>query len=124
MARRALRLLFVLAPALLIGCTTTSRANPFEEGGAAQVIRISVENQQFNDARVTAIRPGGRTTLGTVGGNQRESFRIPWSPNDQLELEVDLLAGGRYTSRPMAVNPGEEIRLFILNPLYRSYIQR
>ncbi len=124
MGRWTLLLSCALAPALLVGCATTSRANPFEEGGAAQVIRISVTNRQFNDARVSAIRPGGRTTLGTVGGNQSQSFRIPWSANDRLELRVDLLAGGRYTTRPMTVNPGEEIELFILNPLYRSYVRR
>lgn len=114
-----------LSGLVLGGGCATSRANPFEGGGAdTERIRISVENQQFNDARLTAIHLGGRRRIGTVGGNQRESFTIPWSGNDQLQIEIDLLAGESYVTRSLSVEPGAQVSLLIASPLYRSYIRR
>lgn len=124
-ARWALAAACAAGAALAGACGTTSGANPFEGGGAnTEAIQIAVQNQQFNEARLTAIYLGGRRRIGTVGGNQRESFTIPWTGSDQLRIEIDLLAGQSYVTRSIAVEPGAQVALYIENPIHRSYIRR
>lgn len=74
---------------------------------------IEVRNDNFNQARIFAIWNGDRRRLGSVGGNQSETFTLDWRTQD-LRLEVDFLAGGGFVSDRIAVNPGD--RLFFRIP--------
>lgn len=112
----------------LAGCAgmTTSNSNPFAGGGdgSDRQILLVVENQQFNEAQITAYRSGSRNRIGRIGGNQVESFRVDWPVDGLLEVEIDVLAGQRFRTSPVSVDPGERVQLVITDPLRRSYLQR
>jgi hypothetical protein len=117
-----------LAAVLLIlvaACAPTrSAAPPLSEEESAEVVVLRVENLAFNDATLHAISPGGRIRLGRVRGRGQETFRIRWSVPRDLRVEIDLLAGGRYTTPGVPVSPGERLELIIEEPLSRSFIRR
>jgi hypothetical protein len=69
---------------------------------------IEVENQNFNQARIYARWNGDRRRIGSVGGNQTETFTLRWSSR-QLRLEVDFVAGGGFVSDPITVNQGDNL---------------
>lgn len=82
-----------------------------EEGDAA--ISLRVDNNNFNDATLWVLADGARRRLGIVGGNTRRTFRIPWTGVRTVRVEVDLLAGGGFTTDPLSVERGEELDLVI-----------
>ncbi len=123
--RGSARLAVLLAAAAVTGCAGFRTApNPFEEPASAQrTVTIEVENHNFNDATLRAIARMERR-LGVVTGNGRETFTIPWTTVDDLQIRIDLLAGSRFTTNRVTVSPGESVFLTIQNPLYRSLLRR
>ena len=120
------RLLAILALGAAAGCSSTSQPrNPFEsQGGASSTtIRINVENNNFNEATIRSVARTERR-LGTVPGNGRESFTIDWPAVNDLRLQIDILAGDRFTTNRIQVSPGENVYLTITNPIYRSLLRR
>lgn len=114
-------LLLVVATA---GCLQTGR--PLSGGGSRSDdpfgtsterpnrIRIDVRNLNFQDARLYVIRGGGaRRSLGSVGGKQDETFTVDWNMNDDIRIEINLLAGPTCTTRRMQVQPGDILELQI-----------
>jgi hypothetical protein len=100
---RPFALLFV-AGALGIalgGCAS----GPQPESGPPVV--IVVQNNNFQDATVYAIREGERRRLGVVVGKTDESFGMPWRPNFILRLEVRFLGGGACATRGVQMEPGQ-----------------
>lgn len=106
-------------------CSTSQPRDPFEGGGeaASTSIRINVENHNFNEATIRAV---GRTErrLGTVPGNGNESFTMNWPTVNDLRVQIDILAGDRYTTNRVTVSPGETVHLTVANPIYRSLLRR
>ena len=94
--------------------TSIPGSDPFQGGAAAQEIRLSVRNNNFYDASLTAISDAGRRRLGTVGGNQSAVFSMPLSFVSGLRIEVDLLAGPTCTTDFITVSPGETVELEIM----------
>ncbi len=120
------RLVLLLSVATaMAGCTGFRTApNPFEEGADAQrQITIEVENHNFNDATLRAVARMERR-LGVVTGNGKQTFTIPWTTADDLQIHIDMLAGDRFTTNRVTVSPGESVFLTIQNPLYRSLLRR
>ena len=117
--------LVALILAVAGACSTPQRRDPFEGGGeaASTSIRINVENHNFNEATVRAV---GRTErrLGTVPGNGNQSFTMAWPAVNDLRIQIDILAGDRYTTNRVTVAPGESVYLTIANPIYRSLLRR
>ena len=80
-------------------CTPTGRPltsdNPFiGSRDRPNVIRIEVQNLNFADARLSALRDGGsRISLGTVGGKQDRTFSVDWPMIEDIRIEINLLAG-------------------------------
>ena len=99
--------------------------DPFAGGGqaAATSIRINVDNNNFNEATVRAVSRTERR-LGTVPGNGQASFNLAWPAVNDLRIQIDILAGDRYTTNRVTVSPGETVYLTIANPIYRSLLRR
>lgn len=109
--------MFALAAVLVSSaCASSNRAGelePFTQVGPPSSIRVIVQNLNFSEARLYAIRRGMRTSLGIVGGKQDAEFTIDWSIPDPLQIEIHLLAGPTCTTRELQADPGDIIELQI-----------
>lgn len=95
-----LRTALMLAVTTLAACggSRTSAPSPFE-GGAPRgsttedPIRIDVQNLNFNDITIWAIRQGQRIRLGRVTGKTDETFRIAWNLAIPISFTIDVTGG-------------------------------
>lgn len=116
--------LLVAAALASASCAGRRAPNPFEDPGqASRSLRIEVENHNFNEATLRAVARTERR-LGVVSGNGKQTFTIPWTTVDDLQIRIDILAGDRFTTNRVSVGPGESVQLTIQNPLYRSLLRR
>ena len=114
----------LLLAALVAGCSSGQSRNPFSSGSTAQSsIRIAIQNQNFNEATVRSLSRTERR-LGTVPGNGRASFTLDWPTINDLAIQIDILAGDRFTTNRLSVRPGETVYLTIESPVQRSRIYR
>jgi len=116
----------IVALGLVAGCSSGASArNPFENqgGSSARSIRINVDNNNFNEATIRSVARTERR-LGTVPGNGQGSFTLDWPAVNDLRLQIDILAGDRFTTNRIQVSPGEDVFLTIANPIYRSLLRR
>lgn len=108
-----LRLSAVLA--LVVGvtaCAKSTTKNPFAPPGTGRgegSIQVLIENQNFGDATIHAIRGGERIRLGQVTGKSEKSFTVRWTFSLPLEFEVDIIGGQGCGVRPMSVDPGDRV---------------
>ncbi|HKJ01304.1 MAG TPA: hypothetical protein VJ997_02580 [Longimicrobiales bacterium] len=116
-----LGLAFMLA-AGVAGCSSAgggrAAADPFAGGGASsrqadRQVQVQVENQNFNQATITARGPAIRRQLGRVSGMNEGRFSLPWSTSSRLYFEIEFLGGGGCTTRMVQVDPGSSIRVII-----------
>jgi hypothetical protein len=113
------RLLTVLALGLA-ACGKPEAKNPFAPAGTRQgegSIQVRVENQNFSDATVHAIRGGERIRLGQVTGKSEKSFNVRWNFSLPLEFEVDIIGGYGCGVRPLSVDPGDRVWVRIPNQI-------
>lgn len=120
--RRTATLTPLVVLALTSGCLAGGRAdNPFQGGPAGErTILIEVRNFNFADATIFAFRGTERIRLGTVTGKTDENFRVEWTLSQPLRVQIDLLAGGRCTTRAMDVSPGAVIEVQVPIDLARD----
>lgn len=76
------------------------------------MISLAVQNDNFSDATVYAVRPGLRQRIGWVSGLGKETFNFRWPAGD-LRVEIDLFATGRYYSELVDVGEGDELQVTI-----------
>lgn len=99
------------------GCGAAGRgpsdSSPFSDPSVATTIEIRVVNLNFLDARLTAIRRGRRTRIGDITGKTEELFTLSWTVTDPLQIEIDLLGGGKCTTPTLLTDPGDLIQLQI-----------
>lgn len=117
--------------ALLLGATLaacgsrTSTPNPFDRSaipgapGTEDPIRIEVQNLNFNDITIWAIRQGQRVRVGRVSGKSEETFRISWNVALPISFFVDAV-GGR-TCRTVQVSVEREGRVWLAVPANLGY---
>lgn len=101
---------------LLAGCATTASprsTTPFTDTVAERSVEIIVDNRNWSDARLYAIRPGARISLGIVGGKDQDTFRMEWPIPETLQIEINLLAGPRCLTETLPVDPGDILDLQI-----------
>jgi hypothetical protein len=104
--------LLTLAACASAGAPLSSQ--PFASGSErATSIQLIVQNRNFADARLYAVRRGARTALGIVGGKQDAEFTLDWLLPEPLRIEIALLAGPRCSTEEMQVDPGDIIELQI-----------
>jgi hypothetical protein len=119
---RGSRAVLVLAAVVSLaasGCHSLA-PNLFGEKRARPTIRINVTNLNFQDATLYGIRAGERHRLGTVTGKGTGSFTMAWPNPQPFQIEIDLLAGGRCTTRAEVVDAGTQINLQIEIDLRRQ----
>lgn len=100
------------ATALLAGCFSGygQPRNPFNTfEGAAQEIEIRVDNQNFGDATLYALRGGEPIRLGDIIGKSRGRFSLDWNFSLPLEFRAELVGGGACNIRPLNVDPGDRV---------------
>ena len=103
------------------GCGARSRspfAGPAQQG--SEQIHVHIENHNFNDATVHALRGGQRIRLGTTTGKTDEDFRVRWTSTLRIEFQISLVGGGSCRVRPMTANPGDRVWVRIPNEIHRS----
>jgi hypothetical protein len=110
----AARLLTCLVFAGCASTTSSSSGDPFSGSSTGPSnVRIIVQNMNFADARLYAVRRGARTRLGTVGGNRDDEFTMRWGFSDVLRIEINLLAGPTCVTPEIMVDPGDVLELQI-----------
>lgn len=84
---------------LLAGCATGGSArNPFDPsdtrgGGTDEPLRIEVQNLNFNDVTIWAMRQGQRIRMGRVTGKTDQTFRIDWNMAVPISFAIDVTGG-------------------------------
>ena len=87
--------------------------SPFSGPDRPREVTIEVENLNFSDARLFAIRDGQRLSIGTVGGKQTATLRVPWDFHQELRIEMNLLAGPTCVTESLPVDAGDVLELQI-----------
>ena len=100
------------------GCATASNS-PFIAQEDAR-INIEILNHNLQNVDVHALWLGRRQRLGTVFGSQTETFMLPWDTSQEIQIELDILAGGECITRQIWADPGDHLFLEVrsrINPL-------
>jgi len=113
----------LISVALVTGCNRGDVESPFGRRGATRV-SLRVDNLDVNEATLHAITDGQRDLIGRVAGKGQDSFVLEWRQVRDLRIEIDLLAGDRFTTRGLTVSPGDNLALIIQVPVNRSFLRR
>lgn len=73
-------------------------------------VTVVVDNQNFYDATVYLRWYSDRRRLGSVTGYTKVEFETAWQ-GPEVQVEVDLLAGGTYRGDRISVSPGETLQV-------------
>lgn len=110
--RSILRAAFVVALIGVTGCGTSRSTAPSPFDGSASrgstaedPIRVEIQNLNFNDITVWAVRQGQRVRLGRVTGKTDETFRIQWNPAIPIYIVIDVTGGRSCRTAQVAVEP-------------------
>ncbi|GBD32523.1 MAG: hypothetical protein KatS3mg081_2432 [Gemmatimonadales bacterium] len=119
MAVRRILLALFFTP-FMGGCALLpGRANldePVQEE-RSRYLTVEVDNQNFYDATIYAVRPGLRLRIGRVVGFNKETFEFAW-PDLDLRFEIALLSVGSYYTWSLPVERGDQLALTILPDLH------
>jgi len=119
-------LLIVLAACVVAACAGAGL--DLEKDGlpaAAREVVVEVENSNWADIVVYAVRNGSRTRLGMVPSMGRERFVLPSSvitAASNVQLVVDPIGGRPYVFPPVIVERGQRVELRLENNLNLSSI--
>lgn len=107
-----------------------SGCRPSGGGGAAgevvpstAPVSLFVENNNFADVAVYAVRDGGSRRIGTVTGNSNATFRLDRSyfPTNELRLIAVPIGGfGRASSGTLSVYAGDQVYFYLTPVLNQS----
>jgi hypothetical protein len=93
-------------------CVAGSVLNPFDQDRGSReeaLVAVRVENRNFGDATVHALRGTERIRLGEVTGKTEKDFTVRWGYSLQMQIDIDLVGGGSCGIDPMYVDPGDRI---------------
>ena len=109
------------------GCATRERTGSAagEVGSATEAVSVVVENDNFSDVNVYAVRGAERVRLGTVTGNT--SAKLTLSPSlytgDGVSLVAIPIGGvGAASSGRLTLSPGDEVKFRIMPILNQSTV--
>jgi len=115
------RIALILALLGLAGCGTSARSapSPFEGEGrrgtaAEDPIQVDVQNLNFNDITVWAVRQGQRIRLGRVTGKTDEAFQVQWNLALPIYFVIDVTGGRQCRTAQVAVE--REARVWVTVP--------
>lgn len=78
-------------------------------GGASEAVRIEVQNLNFNDVTVFALRSGQQVRLGRVTGKSDQAFTISWNFAIPISFRVDIVGGQSCRTPSIGVDPGSRV---------------
>jgi len=112
--RAALRALWALIflPIIAGACGSGTSRNPFDgsaPGPTGERIRIEVQNLNFNDATVWALRSSQRIRVGRVTGKTDQMFDIAWNTATPIAFQVDVVSGRACRTPSIAVEPDSRV---------------
>ena len=102
---------------LLTGCVSTPTAGSRPRADANAVV-IHVENYNWSDAVIYAVRSGSKIRLGDVRSNERKALSVPVSFTSMgtLELYIRFIgSSATLATRPIPVIPGQHIEVVLRN---------
>ena len=67
-------------------------------------IRVEVQNLNFNDVTIWAVRQGQRIRLGRVTGKTDEVFRTRWNPAMAISFNIDVTGGRSCNTQQVGVD--------------------
>jgi len=109
--------------------SSTTAVSGGSSGGSASVAMeptIRVENRNWSDVVVYAVRSGRRHRLGMVTSMSSARFRLPRGMamgSGDLQLVADPIGSSRgFTSGPIHIGAGQEIALSVQNHLPMSTV--
>lgn len=90
--------------------------DPFTGGANAGTGRLTVEvqNLNFNDLAIFAVRSGEQIRLGRVTGKSDARFTTEWNFAHPVRFRVDIVGGETCATRELTVDPGG--RVFVQIP--------
>ena len=94
--------------AVAVGCGGGSARNPFDPSagpGVGDRIRVEVQNLNFNDVTVWALRNSQRVRVGRVTGKTDQTFTIPWNVAQPIWFEIDVVSGRSCRTPQVPVDP-------------------
>jgi hypothetical protein len=94
-----------VAVGFVAGCAKKAPSTPEQDN-----VVVVVDNQNFYDATVYLRWYGDRRRLGNVTGFTKKEFETRWVA-PELQVEIDLLAGGTYRGDRVSVSPGEVVEV-------------
>lgn len=99
----------VLLALLLGGCAAFEPTEDGDEIDGPSFV-LEIENDSFQDARISVFWNGTSQSLGRVRANTMSTFTLPYRGN-QIRIRVDYTeGGGREDSSPIELNPDQVIR--------------
>lgn len=108
------RILVLLVPIVLAGCSTVS---PFKHRPSSHETRVEVRNDRFEDMTVYLQREGGMFRLGKVPGKGSTTLTVP---ADYVRLNCWMRFVAKTNGREQAavsetfgMGPGSRVRWFI-----------
>lgn len=126
--RRFLLVSTVFAAVAALACSAgRTRDDPFagssEEG--EDVLTMHVANRNQDNATVYAVSGPRRVRVGITRGNSERTYTVDWPGGPrELQAEIELARGGRYTTTSIAASGGSRVSLIIERQLRNSYLQR
>jgi hypothetical protein len=113
--KRLVRGLTVVLLASAIGCHRGRDLPPMMGRGRNEPVKLTVQNQRFEDAAIYANWRGGkRQRVGLAIGTTSTTFEFPWV-SEIITFDVDFIAADGYQVDAIEVNPGDHLDLVILN---------
>ncbi|MSR35280.1 MAG: hypothetical protein EXR95_01380 [Gemmatimonadetes bacterium] len=111
---RAVRVIVLTMAVVGLGCAGKKDLAPMLGRGKPEQVRLTVQNNRFEDASIYAMWNGGRRNrLGLATGTTSSTFTFDWV-SDVIQLEVDFIAADGYTVDPIEVSPGDHLDLVIM----------
>lgn len=105
------------------GCRPAGRADAGEVVPITAPVSLFVENNNFADVNVYAVRDGVSRRIGVVTGNGSATFRLDHSyfPTNEIVLIAVPIGGfGRAFSGALSVYAGDQIHFYITPVLNQS----
>jgi len=72
-------------------------------------ISVKITNNARSEVTLTADVQGRRVRLGTLQPNRTDIYFVDVRGNEEVRIEIRMLGGGRCTTSPRSVSPGEQI---------------
>lgn len=97
-------------------CGGGSARNPFDPTATRtgeDRIRVEVQNLNFNDVTVWAMRNSQRVRVGRVTGKTDEAFTIEWNIAQPIWFQIDVVSGRSCRTGQVPVDAQSRVWLII-----------